>query len=262
MGEINKILRNNFHLNSSEIIIINFLAEKQGKKFTADEICENLELPKGKIYDILNSLERRNFINVEYKTPKLYSIENFKKCFEAAFETEEKFLMETERKVMAELRPLEKKELEIKIITDDDELYFLRQKELIKCKEYRKASFNPYIIIEDESTRRKYRQNVLTTVIENNIAFKWIIAADKANELKIPRIASFLKDVLKYNNIDIRLSNVIPSFDVCGGTVLIRTTHMAGGKYIFIKSKQFAEDCAKLYDNIFDHASPIKKILK
>jgi len=262
MGEINKVLKNDFRLSNSEILIINHLVDNIPKKFTADEICETLKLPKGKIYDLLNVLEDKNFVKVEYKTPKLYYIDNLKQSIESAFDTEEKSLLEKERKIMAELRSMNKKQLDIKIIASDEELYLIRQKEVMRCKEYRKSSFNPYILIEDETPRRKYRQNVLDTIIENNVDLKWVITSDKLSDFKIPRVVKILKDILKYDNIDIRLSKIIPSFDVCNDAVFIRTTHATGGPYIFIRSKEFAEESAKVFDNIFNNAYSIKKIIK
>jgi hypothetical protein len=263
MEQINKVLKNEFNLSNSEILIINYLHQNAKKKLTAENICENLGLPKGKIYDILNKLENRDFINVEYKTPKLYFIDSLKKRFEAAFDLKEKEILDVEKKVMSELKPLDTGFIDFKILSDEEEIFLIRQRELLKCKEYRKSSFNPRpFLVEEDIPRGKYKFSILETVVENNIDFKWIISAESVKDFKNPIIAKSVKDIMGYDNIDIKISNIIPSFDICGDTVLIRTTHGARGAFIFIKSRDFAVQSAKVFDDIFSKAIPVSKVLK
>jgi len=261
MEEINRTLKSEFYLNSNEMLIFNFLTEHLGKKFTAEEIAGKLDLPMGKIYDLLNSLEEKCFIQVDYKKPKVYYITDLKTRFEAAFDKREKTLMELERKIVMELKPDNKSSFEIRIIKSDEELYLLRKKLLMEIKEYRKSSFDPYGFIELETPRRKYKELVMSSVVENRIDFKWLLIEERLKDSIPPRLHNILKEALEHDNIDIRFAKTIPTFDIMGDVVLIRMAHVPGCGYIYIKSKKFADECKKIYDDMFKNAVSIKQLI-
>ena len=261
MEEINRVLKSEFYLNNNEMLIFNFLAEHLGKKFTAEGVAEKLDLPMGKIYDLLTSLEEKCFIQVDYKKPKVYYITDLKTRFEAAFDKREKTLMELERKIVTELKTNDKSGLEIHVITSDDELYLLRKKLLLEIKEYRKSSFDPSGFIEMETSRRKYKELVMSNVIENRIDFKWLMIEERLKESMPPRLINILKEALEHDNIDIRFAKAIPTFDIMGDVVLVRVAHVPGCGYIYIKSKKFADECKKIYDDMFKNAVSIKQLI-
>jgi sugar-specific transcriptional regulator TrmB len=262
-GEINKILKNEFSLNNNEMLIFNHLIDN-AEKMTAEGICKELDLPKGKIYDLLNSMEDKGLLSVDYKKPKVYYLENLKDCFERAFAMKEKLLMEAERKISAELKAYDKKKYDLKVITSDEELYIVRSNVVMGCKEYRMSSYNPFTLLREPpySPKRRHREAILTSIIENHIHFKWLLSEEVLKELKMSNMPKLVKDVIKYETVDARVSRVIPNFDLGGDEVILKTTNAPGGPQIYIKSKEFATESAKLFDTIFDTATPIKNLIK
>lgn len=79
---------------------------------TASEISENAGVPFSKVYEILNSLERKAWVDIERGRPSRYFAKSPMEAFEAAKHKLEGKMRGWERAVIGELQPLyEKREL-------------------------------------------------------------------------------------------------------------------------------------------------------
>lgn len=73
MIEILEELKKNFHLKKSHIVIMQLLSEE---KATADEICERSQIPKGRVYGLLNELINMHLIDKNESLPAVYSMKD------------------------------------------------------------------------------------------------------------------------------------------------------------------------------------------
>lgn len=262
MEEVSRILKNEFYLTSNELLIFNHLCKNGSKKFTAEELCKTLRLPRGKIYDMLVALEERGFVKVDYAKPKSYYMDNITECVEKAFSIREKSLIESERQLNAELRMLDKGELAIKLLATEEELYEARKRMLMNAKVFRLSLIRPLFMLEEDSPRRRYREMVVDNVIENKIEGKFIISDERLKDLRKAIASKVYQELMEYDNLDIRISSILPNFDVGGDVMIIKTTHAPAGPHIYLKSRELAKDGAKLFDGIFEKATPLQRYFK
>ncbi|MFT4343566.1 MAG: helix-turn-helix domain-containing protein [Candidatus Woesearchaeota archaeon] len=74
MEQILKELGKNFNLHGKELLILQELIRKP---MNADELSNNTNIPKGRIYEHLNELIAKKLIDKSEKKPYTYTIENF-----------------------------------------------------------------------------------------------------------------------------------------------------------------------------------------
>ena len=89
-----------------------YLSLVEGGVMTASEVSESAVVPFSKVYEILNSLERKGWIDIERGRPSRYFAKSPVEAFESAKYKLEGKMRGWERAVIGELQPLyEKREL-------------------------------------------------------------------------------------------------------------------------------------------------------
>lgn len=79
---------------------------------TASEVSENASVPFSKVYEVLNRLERKGWVDIERGRPTRYFAKSPTEAFEGTRHKVEKRMMDWEQTVKDELQPLfEKREL-------------------------------------------------------------------------------------------------------------------------------------------------------
>ena len=274
------LLKTDFGFTEAELLVHNYLLEKD--KAAAETICKETRVPKGRIYDVLNSLIENGFIEVTYARPKKYFVSDPVKSFSNALNIKERKLSNLEREAMTVAKKLvsQKKSKSIEsmeLITDAKEFYSKVSKEVLSSSTIRIVSRSKSTLIlrgafaENEAVNMPYRMmitNMLDKICSGNINAKYIISKEHLSSLLNSKekgvkqeATKNLKELLCYTNFELRTLPAKNFEDFIKCTIFDDSCFIALETIdlfsdLYLKYPFIVDQFAKTYDKLFETAEP------
>ncbi|HLD58240.1 MAG TPA: helix-turn-helix domain-containing protein [archaeon] len=292
-----QILQSEFNLTKKDVLLISALAKKG---MTADSLCENLKIPKGKIYTFLNKLINLNLIEKTPGFPAIYSVPSLEQKMIDFLNTDfERFVKK--QKQMVEIITEEKKpENDFEIIKEKKEFVFKLMEMLAEEKEIKyilRYPAIPYLFYAGAPAEFSNIQEIIvnsrealtdtkdsTPLLLNNLylrkfkegsRFEFIVckkAVDdffrlmmqKKGRKECKKIIAEIKNKLKKHNVSITLIDELFPLGIYLAKDKVMTVLQFGGAITGIIHKK--TEVIKFYETLFremqERAYPIENYFK
>lgn len=283
-SEFRMLLKKEYGFRENHLAILDFLFQNKGKRFSAEQLWNKTEVPKGRIYDFLNELIDWGFLEVKYTKPKTYALRELKEALQSAIKLKEKSLNDVERKTIDIANKLERiwvselgtKEPKVQLFASAEECY-LKLREIVQdSREIKISARTPILFLATERNtlwRWRYYETLLDGIESNKLKLKY--AFSLKNTLEITKRKENLAEVLK-NIQDIQSNPNVEARAVAGSAVsslaltdkraLIGFTSPKENMVtsaLYIESPQIVTLLNQIYDANFAEASPIdEKIIR
>ena len=272
------VLKSGFGFGEAELIVYNYLLEKN--RATAETICKETKVPKGRVYDVLNNLLDNGFIEMTYSRPKLYFIQDPERSFSNALNVKERKLGALERDAMIIAKKLcsqkTRKSFEtIELINDKQDFFSKVSKEILSSPTARLATRRiPSLILRDqkeqnEAARIAYKMmvsNFLERIYSGSITIKYLISKayleqllhSKEKETKEEAVKN-VKELLGYKNFELKVLSAEDSMDLVRCSIFntccfLNLDTPRAFNFLYLKIPSITDKFTKMYDELFESA--------
>lgn len=281
-SEFRSLLKKEFDFKENHLILLEYMFNKKGKA-TAEELWENTEVPKGRIYDFLNDLTDWGFLEVDYSRPRGYVLKEPKEALMLAIRRKERQLTEIEKRVLGFANSLENIwRIErgdthpiMELVPTADEFYLRMITMLLDTREAKLSKKTPSLILESERytpLRRRYYNTLISRVNSNELKIKYLFPIKATLELaKLDENKNILNEIefaRKHKNMDVRYTDLpsVNSLIIAGEKCLLGFTspkEKVVAKGIYFESEDISKLFHNMFDRIFEESSPLdEKFIK
>jgi sugar-specific transcriptional regulator TrmB len=276
------VLKSGFGFGEAELIVYNYLLEKN--RATAEIICKETKVPKGRVYDVLNNLLDNGFIEMTYSRPKMYFISDPEKSFSNALNVKERKLGALERDAMIIAKKLSsqktRKSFEtIELINDKQDFFSKVSKEILSSSTARLATRRiPSLILRDQkeendAVRIAYKMmvtNFLERIYSGSINVKYLISKEYLEQLlhskekeKKEEAIKNVKELLGYKNFELRVVSAEDSADLVRCSIFdtccfLNLDTPRAYNFLYLKIASMTDKFTKMYDELFEGAKPFQ----
>lgn len=282
--EFRMLLKKEYGFKENHLVLLDFLFQNKGKRFSAEQLWGQTEVPKGRVYDFLNDLIDWGFLEVKYTKPKTYALRELKDALQSAIKLKEKNLNEVERRTIDIANKLERiwvselgsKEPKVQLLSSSEECY-LKLREIVQdSKEVKLSAKTPILFLASERStlwRWRYYESLLDGIESGKLNVKYMFSLRNTVEItkRKENLAEVLKNIQSIQgnpNVEARAvpGSAVASMALTDKRALVGFTSAKENvvtSALYIESPQIVSLLNQIYDSNFAEASPIdEKIIR
>lgn len=275
--EFRSLLKRELDFKENHLILLEYLFNKK-TKVTAEELWDNTEVPKGRMYDFLNDLTDWGFLEVNYSRPRGYVLRDPKQALMTALRRKERQLMDVETKVMGFAHALDNiwrmdqtnaSVPKMELIPTAEDFYLRLITMLLSATEAKFSKKTPSLLLASERftpVRRRYYSTLMSRVNANQLKIKYLFPLEPTLELVgKDENKDVLKEVemaMKHKGMDVRYTDIpsVTSMIIAGDSCLLGVTspkERVVAKGLYFESAEVSRLFGSMFDRIFEEASPL-----
>jgi sugar-specific transcriptional regulator TrmB len=276
-SEFRSLLKKELDFKENHLILLEYMFNKKGKA-TAEELWENTEVPKGRIYDFLNDLTDWGFLEVSYSRPRGYILREPKQALMLALRRKERQLVDVERKILGFANSLEniwriergeEKLPKMELIPTAEDFYLRLITMLLDAREAKFSKKTPSLLLASERytpIRRRYYNTLISRVNSNELKVQYLFPLEPTlalvNREDNKDVLKEVDFVMKHKNMDVRYTDLpsVTSLIIAGENCLLGFTspkEKVVAKGIYFESSEITQLFSNLFDRVFEEASPL-----
>jgi len=275
-SEFRSVLKRELDFKENHLILLEYMFNKKGKA-TAEELWNNTEVPKGRIYDFLNDLTDWGFLEVNYSRPRGYVLRDPKDALMIALRKKERQFADMETKMLGFANSLQniwriergEGAPKMELIPTAEDFYLRLITMLMTAREAKFSKKTPSLILASERytpIRRRYYNTLVSRVNANQLKVKYMFPIKPTLELvRKEENKDMLKEVdfaMKHKNIDIRYIDIpnVTSLIIADDMSLLGFTsprEKVVAKGIYFESEEVTQLFSSLFDRLFEEATKL-----
>lgn len=269
--EFEKLLREGYGFRGNHIRILGFLG---GKEATAEEIWSNTEVPRGRVYEFLDSLLGWGFIEVIPGKPRKYRLRNPRKALEIAISKKEKEITEIQRRSIEIAKNLEwvesVKGLKIQVLGSSQD-YYSRMREMVFSGNRFRAMVRRPLLFLASARQTAWKRRFYEALVEragDGLKVDYIFPLDTLMRIIEERenrdsVLHELEGLL--GRIDLRyVESGSHILTLAGSRALLGFSDPVEDhveRSVYLESKEIGTSFQEAFDSVFQHARKVDKEL-
>jgi len=281
-SEFRTLLKKEYDFKENHLILVDYLFHHKDNRFSAEDLWDQTEVPKGRIYDFLNDLIDWGFLDVEYTKPKTFKLRPLKAALQSAIKRKERMLTETERRTIEIANKMERmyetklegKENMVQLLYGSQDWYLKCRELLMDSMEVKLAVRTPELfLLSERSTtwRRRYYEMLKELLDSNRIKVQYLFSLRETLDItkqkeNLDEVLTNLEAIMSNNNIEARYyeTSAVPSMMLTKERALLGFVspreHMVT-RAKFIEAPEIVNVMHQIYDGLFEEAPVVDKEL-